>query len=384
MTNRNKIEIIRTLANWLFRIFKKWLWALGIIPTILDYVSVYLPKNYMPQELQYFLENGGVWQLTIILFVLGFIVSAFLVHQETLQELNEHERQIRNLQEKQPRLSIGFQDHAHHLIKRFQIQLAPLPPKPDLDALVKSKKSELLAKQRRPRSQNVLADLARMDLLSQPNPSYAEEVEEYLITYRKYLEKHYERSIAKDRTRSICPIAENQGNYPANNVRIEFAMPKAYREPMEHQLLKHRSEDIEDDELRTELEEMYDEKVCGLPREPRPFINLVDNPALSLMYDDIQPVSPPTTTAYPLSNMSGPNSESRDGVHYIFYQANNLVQHRLETDFEPFYLWLGDINQSIVWEIPVRVTSADLREPHTETLLVEITVANSVADSKPI
>jgi len=75
-----------------------------------------------------------------------------------------------------------------------------------------------------------------------------------------------------------------------------------------------------------------------------------------------------------MPNVSGPSHEVRSRVHYVVYHITQLVQHRPEDDFEPFYMWLGDIEHSTTWQVQVRITSADLREPLERALSIKLEI----------
>jgi len=236
MKRTNKITDSTTVfAVWAWRILKKGVWLLGFLPQLLDYVSIYIPSQYVPAYVKDLLEKGGDWRLTLILVVTGFLVSAFLVHLETQQVLKERDLKIREFADEEPNVIVGFQDETGHLVETLQIQLRPLPPKPDFDLLVEEERKQLLDKRQGTRSSRELVAAIAQTAFSMPNPNYEKDVEQYLLQYRSYLVRRYEHRIAGDRTRSLVPIVHNKGHRPANNVTIEFAMPEAFAEPDEHQ-----------------------------------------------------------------------------------------------------------------------------------------------------
>jgi hypothetical protein len=80
-------------VDWLRRVLKKWIWALGFLPQLLDYVSTYIPADYVPSFISDLLEVGGNWQLTGILVAIGLLISAFLVQLEVETKLADYEHQ---------------------------------------------------------------------------------------------------------------------------------------------------------------------------------------------------------------------------------------------------------------------------------------------------
>lgn len=353
-----------SLIHWSWKVLKKGVWVLGFVPQLLDYVSTYVPPKYVPDPILNLLEKGGNWQLTLVLVGGGLLASAYLVYLETIQALEEQERRIRELESQRPHIIVGFQDSAGHLVKKLELQLSPLPPKPDFDALVEEKRKELLANRPPTRSIAGLAAAIASASFSRPNPHYEDEVERYLVEFREFLVRVYECII--DRAYAIHPIIENKGNHPANNVTIEFAMPADYKEPVEHQCFDCSAISPEDMEF-----------YLLQPPEPKPFINQLD-----ILRDVALPDLSNTILSRiePPSNIGGPNHKQQDGIHYISYTVERLVQHRPEDDFNPFWLWLFDVNDPTVWEIPFTVTSADLHLPQKGRLLLDIQVAET-ADS---
>lgn len=359
------MEFIREFIRWSWKVLKEWVWVLGFAPQLLDCIFTYIPTEHIPSDIRNLLEKGGNWQLTLALIGIGLFVSAYRVHLQTVRTLKKRESRIRELEDHQPHVVVGFQDGARHLVDRLELQLNPLPQKPDVDALVEEKRRDLLAK--RPSSgavQGLAAVAAAIASapFTQVNPHYEEEVEQYLVEYRDFVIKEYECTV--DRAHAVYPIIENRGNYPANDVTVEFAMPSDYREPAEHHCF---------DRSTSSAEEMG--VYVFPPSEPEPFtsrLDMLDQLAIPGLYS---PILPPLELP---SSIGGPNHEERDGIHYIAYTLERVVQHQPEDDFEPFWLWLADIDHSTVWRIPLRITSADLRQPQKAVLFLEIRVSEKV------
>jgi hypothetical protein len=331
--------------------------------------------------LQILFPHVLIWAFYLIILVTGLVVGSYFVFVDLVKDseakeneykhkIGELELKVSELEDAQPRITVGFQDAAHRSVKAVQLQLRPLPPKPDFDALVEDERKQL------PPESRSLGRLTVAGILSPRNPDYREEVEQYLTKYRDYLVKRYERKVAEDRTRFLVPIIENQGHYPANNVTIEFEMPGAYRQPEKHQICETEitEEDLEGLEGSEQvLREVEDKYICGLPKKPKPFIDTLRS-SMATLWADPRWLSPslPSAQIQRTPNVSGPVHEDRDGVHYIVYHVQQLVQHRPEDEFEPFFLWLGDVRHPVVWKIPVTITSADLREPLQEVLQLRI------------
>jgi len=88
-----------TFIRWSSRVLKKGFWVLGLVPQLLDYISTYVPSQNIPAAIRNLLEKGGNWRLTLILVSIGLLVSAFLVHLETQQALDERDLRVRQLME---------------------------------------------------------------------------------------------------------------------------------------------------------------------------------------------------------------------------------------------------------------------------------------------
>ena len=73
-----------------------------------------------------------------------------------------------------------------------------------------------------------------------------------------------------------------------------------------------------------------------------------------------------------LANISGPIIERTTNGYTITYKIKKLVQHQPEKDFEPFLLWLDNIDKPTLWEVPVKIVSASLPEPKKDTLYIQI------------
>jgi len=314
------------------------------------------------------------WVFYLTLLATGVIVGGYQVFAELVKEhekettefahaLSELESKFRELESRQPRILVGFQNETGHLVQRLQLQLNPLPPKPSVDEEVKQKRDKLLARKQNIKPIHRPSDASIFEIIRKPNPKYEEEVEEYLEQYRKYLLKLHEHTIIGDRARYITLVVENQGLYPANNVTIELEMPTAYRKPSGKQEL----------EIWYSMEDEHD---LHPPEEPKLFNDFMDigrshlpSFALGVPAQDLNTTKP--------SNTSGPEFIERDGLQLIVYHIKKLIQNRPENDFASFLLWLEDIEQSISWEIPVKIYAEELHRPLEQTLWLDIEIPDT-------
>ena len=77
---------MKNFVYWSWRVLKKGFWVLGLVPLLLDYISAYIPSQYIPNYIQSLANKGGNWQLTLVLVCLGLLASAYFVHLETVQK----------------------------------------------------------------------------------------------------------------------------------------------------------------------------------------------------------------------------------------------------------------------------------------------------------
>jgi hypothetical protein len=297
-----------------------------------------------------------------VVFVGAVIIGSYNVFKDLLEEYKVLESKIRELEDKKPNVTVSFLDQSNHLSKNLRIDLHPLPPKPDIENLVNKKHKELL------NNQPDNSGLYRLDALSvfyQPNLNFNKEVEIYIQEYREYLVQAYEAGV--DRAFKINIIVENKGSYPANNVSVELSMPKEYELPLEHQSFDRKTTSIE--QIRYFIHK---------PIEPEAYTNST-NVFLHMEHFDTEFQNATNNNQY--SNLNGPIIENKDGHYQISYTVEKLIQHKPEKDFEPFWIWLGNIEESTIWEIPIKVTSAELREPLTDSIFLEIRVNQQLEES---
>lgn len=347
------LEYIRRLMR------KTWAWGSGVISVIALIVDIFFAGQFP-------------WILYPLIFGIGLIIASYQVFadlvreqeskdKERVREINGLRERIRDLEEKQPRIVVGFQDNGD-LVHRLVFNLKPLSPEPDYDALVEQKRQELLTKaekhERRLRASSGLV------IIYSKNPNYEKEIEEYLLEYRSYLKRRRDYAIRKDRLRFVRPVVENRGRYPADDVTLEFVLPRDLQIATREQLLWLLDDDLEP----------------LPPEEPKLFTSLLEGLNLSILSPGLirPPASPPPQ---PPSNIEGPSYEDKNGVTQVVYTVKRLVQSRPERDFRPFPLWFGDIHRTGVWEVPIKIYAANLAEPESDSLFLEIRILENVDSS---
>jgi hypothetical protein len=295
----------------------------------------------MPSLILVMLEEGGTWSLTGVLFLLGFVISAFLVHYDVFLELEEKKQEIETLQNLKPVLELGLSEDGESSHGDLFITLKPVPIQPDYETLIAEKRKELLAKKSRPNSSTIgpLFTVLNAALRGVENLNYESEVEAYLIEYRDYLKQQFERLLVIDRLREIYPSIRNNGNATATSIIIELCFPSKCEQPtweQEKHLIFMREQGAKE----------------GLPpQEPNPYTILGMNLApvndkinLPLSFND-------TSTPSRVRNVQGPQY-SHDGINFTAkYTIAKLVPQQDETEFEPIKLWLGGIKATESWTI---------------------------------
>ena len=341
-----KMAIIK-FSKWLLRVIKKGFLFLGLLPQVMDIVITFIPAEDIPNPLKKFIANGGNWNLTLVLFFLGLIYSAYLVHIENEDEKLGLQAQLYRINHSKPIIEVGLRTKSGELSHKLILVLKTIPPRPDFDKEVSFRRQELFTK-KTPSSGNTPEDiLGRMNkgiigtLAVEPNYQYQEEVEKYLEEYRTYLINRWELDI--DRAYAIKPMVINIGSTTASEVMIELIMPREYIHPSVHQSVKRS--DIDEHDLHFLL---------PTPTEPQPTktsLGFIDFP-YQLMESPITDLAP----------SNGPFYKEKGGIWTISYSLGKLIPHYEEIDLDQFWVWAGNIEQQTTWKIRTRIFSSEFSE----------------------
>jgi hypothetical protein len=312
------------------------------------------------------------WVFYLILLVMGLLVGGYQVFVDMLKERRDEalkfqeeitslQQRLHHLELKQPRIVVGWQDENQSLIQRLRLQLRPLPPKPPLDEMIKQKRDELLANKTKGRIATDSKLEITINLLFDPNPDYDKEVDEYLVEYRKYLMRRYDIAIINDRLLRIWPMVENRGTFPATSVTIELTMPPEFQLPSPFQKI---------DAYLVGEGEKY---LPSPPDEPEMFKPIDFGQGLSLP-SFLHPED--SRIEKRQSNTDGPEIIERNGVKTVSYRIEKLIQNRAETDFDALLMWAGDVEQTTVWRIPIKIFAAELQYPLEDAIELELVVSD--------
>lgn len=298
-----------------------------------------------------FFPNPYVPFVYIAIFIASLIVGGYFAFVELLKDYDELEEKVNNLDDQKPDIDVSFLREDGQISKETTLWLHPMAPEPDFDVMVEEERKKLIAN--RPNNHPLFG---RMDSSSGiVNRHYMQDVEDYLVEYREYLVRVYESTI--NRANAIRLFVENRGQYPANNVTVELIMPPDFVVPSEHHCFD-----------RTSNDRRITEYLVSAPRPPKAFLDI----SSMVNLPPIEPVGSLISGIQNRANINGPEYRSKGGRIHVAYTIEKLVQHNPEEDFEPFWLWLGNMEQSDNWEIPVRITSSDLRSPEAKKLLIRI------------
>lgn len=343
---------------------KKWIWALGFLPLILDYIATYMPSKYIPELVKSILDNGGNWIVTIVFVSFFFVISSYLVYIEIEKDKQYIQNRLDSIENLAPNINVGLKDINGNFTEEFVVRLKKIPPYPNFDEIIDDKRNQLLSKKQTNTSNRLFKnDVSRIrsdfgsltdTLASEPNPEYENEIDEYLINYRKFLLTKFEFEL--DRSFSFSPIVVNTGGSPATDVTIEIIMPHQYNKPDVHQSFDRR----EKDEYAFLLE--------SEPRKPKPTINP--------FFDLILTPNILSESAPVLDDLDEPFIEYRNGKWIITYTVNKLVPQYYEDEFAPFWIWVTHNVKSLIWDLKVKIYSSELREPQERNITIEFVIEN--------
>lgn len=346
--------------SWLTRIIKKWLWLLGLIPLLTDYLSTYVPPRYFPPLVRSIIDQGTPWPFTVVFLTIGLLISAYLVHREDRKRIQNLQKELDRQSSLGPEIDVSLLFEGQDPGSEIEVPLLPKPTKQDFDELVEKKRTQLLSQRKPPpRLDNPfqefgrLAEVASIAAMREPNPDYEEEVEEYLRKYRRHLEIKHDLRV--DRAYSLSPYVINLGNQSATSVSVELTMPEEYDKPAPHQEIKRR-----------DLEENLLYAYSIPPREPKRYRSKFDlmNQAAFMSPD-------PEAFQEAPSDIFGPDFDRSNDTWRIIYDVGGLVPKRPVKDLDPFWIWAYDVEPGDEWVIVSRAYAEELSDPQSGYLTLK-------------
>jgi hypothetical protein len=370
----------RLWNSWLTRVIRKLVWLLGLLPTLIDYVSTYLRQYDLPAWLEDVLDLGVSWQATVVLVAVGVGAAAYLVHRDEQRQLEDALGSAEALRSSVPLIEVGWQFAEGQVDRTLEIGLGEIPAAPDFDQLMEAKRAELMGKAPVhpagwPSSSygtilsglESIAALASQNPLSEPNPNYADEVESYLEECRDHLELRYELEL--DRAFPIAPVVYNRGGGAASRVVVELSMPPMFRRAKDHH--RFSRSDPHDAEIADDWEQWRSLP----PPAPQPYKSKVPfypldiaTPNLSAMeaLESIQPIV-----------SLGPFFDQERALWKIRYEPGDLVPRRLIRDLDVFWLWAAEAVVGDAWTVGVAVYASELPEGDSQELTIKFVARGS-------
>jgi hypothetical protein len=190
------------------------------------------------------------------------------------------------------------------------------------------------------------------------NLKYLDDVEKYLLEYRKYLENNYYSLIVKDRSKFIYIYANNLGLFPLNNLTIEIDIPKdlSLNDPEHTEIIKSA---------------LKESKGIQIPKEPDIFKNMFDFEVPNFSEYRMDSLGRESIVNV-IENTFGPEIIERDGHILAIYKAKKIIQNLPERNFSPIFLWLGNIEESIDLEFKCKIFAEEIQRPITTSFIIDI------------
>lgn len=327
--------MIKKVWQYLFRLLKSTAFIVtGIVGFI---VSAFVSSVFE-------LENQ--WIFYVLVLPIGFIIGGIKLFLEMDLEIQELKSEIAHYKLSKPKFEIKAKVNDREVDDPCLL-LHKKPEYPDIEKLVSEEKKRLLSK----RSADSSSPFGLSILKNQPNKNFQRELEVYLEDYKRYLLQVWECSI--NRSNEINLLIRNQGGQPATDITLDLLMPPQYSIPKEHH--QYNRETTLRDQIISHVNK---------PFAPKPFI---DFNTWSIPID----LAPIPSNLPPYKDDNPEYKQKDDGIHVI-YKIDKLIQHSPVEDLEPFWIWLGNIEEEEPWNIKLKITCAELQQPVYENISIKI------------
>ncbi len=365
------------------RLLKSYFGWVGVVTTVLTVVEEIL--DFTPAFLRPVLWFTD--PLLAPLLVVGWIVAGYQVYQGVSEEKRTKEHQLHDLlasreqelteeisrlrtriqvlEDRRPRMEVGFlrQDSvAQELI----LSLYPLPPFPDIEALVSEQKRQLMEKLDGlpaagdpPRGSRKSVRYIEWAMVGGQREGYLGRIDIYLDSYRKFLMNSYRYKVSKDRLRPIYLAVANEGPAVAEEVEMRLFIPHPIELPTE-----------EDIGWLEDEEGIYAPQPPEPPEKPSPFP--------SFRWENLAPRLFPTFAAVEnqaYRKVRGPRFETADSETVVVYNIRSLNPGYIEKDLEPVILWFGSVRQDEVVEVRTQVFASTLPTPQHGVLRLRLHIS---------
>lgn len=345
------------------RFFKK---TSSVITGILGFIIPFIFEILFPDIFNFYIY---LFIIGVSLFVSGYFVYVDVINeyfeasQRYEKDLKELRDQIQEINSSQPKIFVGLQKSGSSYLNKQIILLKSLPAKPQIEKLLIERREELLAKLKNITRRDIVETINLPDIFGgtiasfkRSSQGYEKRVEEYLREYEEYLVTSYEYSIYKDRFHIIKPSVENNSSLLATKVIIEFTLPDDMLFP---------SSSITEMMEIARMTKSTDLRLPSPPKEPEIF----EIKEFSISNWNIKKQKRRSSTP------SGLNIIDREGKRVLIFELDTIIQNR-PLNLMQIPIWLGDVEYSKTWKIPVKIWAAELRSPIESILEIEINIAS--------
>jgi hypothetical protein len=266
-----------------------------------------------------------------------------------------------NDKQEPPEIVVGFLGEGGEISQTLNLQVQPVPEKPNIEERVHQKRIELLEKKRTFESETPTPGEGKTELertmslaMFYSINTYEKRIEEYLNEYRGYLEDADTFSLINDRYVRLEPIIRS--NSPVSSVKLEVMVPEAFPFPTWNAY---------------HLREIYQRtgghfEDSSEPIEPEVFDDAA--PTMQIPYSYNLPDSSHARNEIFFDDL---DVEKRKNMYLVKYHIDGLIPFQNEA-LHPIDVWLGSISQPMSWDIPVKVYAKGLNPSVERHLKVNI------------
>lgn len=254
-----------------------------------------------------------------------------------------------------PNIFVGIEHQNSVYFEEFDLRLKPLPEKPDIENILARERTRLLNKKNseiKTKSQRISFEFNDVE--------YPIRVEDYLERYKNYEMEKYKLAIIDARWYEFKIIIESKSLSSASNVFIQLYFPDFVQFPSKEMYL---------------LREWHRDSIVPSPPEDPLVIELPSSIPGSFPWGNF--TSPNLMTPVPHTEIDRSNEYriiKADKGNIVEYKIKDLLQNHPFTDLRPIDIWLGDIERSISFTIPVEINAKELPEKTKRFIEVNVTI----------
>lgn len=306
----------------------------GIVPFLLAFI------------IDIVFKVANEWIYYVVAIPISITIGGFNLYKEQYQEIQRLENELKRYTSLKPEVEIKVKVNGK-IHPNPVLFLQPIPERPDTEKLVQKEKERLAADIEK----QTYRPFGLGSLGQERNPNFEQNLDAYLVDYKNFLIKIWECCV--NRANAINLLLDNYGGQPATDITLDLLMPPQYSVPEEHH--QFNRETTPRDQIISHVEKPY---------APKPFIDF------SMLSVPINFPSVPSNLP-PIEDCGPDYKQKEDGIHVI-YKIDKLIQHSPVEDLEPFWIWLGSIEEEETWDIKVKITCAELQQPVYNTISIQI------------